>query len=109
MDIIQSPKRDLLSMSYMPGSRLSTEHEEWGRKSRPPGSGEERALSLHPLPGPWSVMQVLFSAEHFSESSAPGSQYQLLGSETIGPLSAVIIIFKSPLGKDRLLGKKYTN
>lgn len=41
----------------------------------------------------------------FSESSAPGSQYQLLGSETIGPLSADVIIFKSPLGKDRLLRK----
>lgn len=28
MDIIQSPKRDLLSMSYMPSPRPSTEDEE---------------------------------------------------------------------------------
>lgn len=38
MDIIPSPKRDLLSMSSVSGGRPSTEAEEWGRKSRLPGS-----------------------------------------------------------------------
>lgn len=77
----------------------------------------------HQDPGVWGRVSIVATfpswtmvsnagalfAERFSESSAPGSQCQLLGSETIGPLSAVTIIFKSPFGKDRLLRKKFTN
>jgi len=67
MDIIQSPKKYLLSISYVVGTRLSTEDEEEIQDPQDPGSREERALLLY-SPS-WTMVSnvgTLCSTERFS-------------------------------------------
>lgn len=47
MDVIQSPKKYLLGISYVVGTRPSTGDEEESQGPQDPGAREERALLLH--------------------------------------------------------------
>lgn len=110
IDIIQSPKRDLFSLSCTPGPRPSTEDEEWGKKSRPPGPAVWGRASIVAAFPSWTTVSyagtlfcwIFFWIQCFRQPIPVAWQWNCW------PF-AVIIIFKSPLGKDRLSRKNFTN